>query len=166
MNEAAFWTNGLRPLLVRTCRAMGVHSHFERVENMVSVGTPDVDYCINGRAGKIELKYAPRDPVRSSTPVLGPGNGMRRSQIVWAVRRMHSGGRIFLCVGSPSASWVLRLWDRDPEAMRAIEMMGRDELDAVALWSTGDPTFDLVEYLQAPAPVYTLAVPETQKGNE
>lgn len=167
MNEAAFWSSSLRPLLVRTCRQMGLRSHFERVENMVSVGTPDVDYCIASVHGKLELKYTPKDAARSSTPVLGLGHGMRRSQIVWAVRRMHSGGRVLLCVGTPSVTWLLRLWDRSPETMRAVEMMSRDQLNTTAVWcSSGDKPSTLVELLMEPVPPYTLAVPETQKGNE
>lgn len=165
MNEATFWSNSLRPLLVRTCRQLEMRAHLERVENMVSVGTPDVDYCIATIHGKIELKYTPHDPARPSTPVLGKGHGMRRSQIVWAVRRMHSGGRVLLCVGTPSMVWLLRLWDRSPEAMRAVEMMSRDQLNAAAVWCNAKhhPNL-LVEQLIAPVPVYKLATPETQKG--
>lgn len=156
----------MRPLLVRTCQRASLRSHFERIENLVGVGTPDVDYCIAGVPGKIELKYTPGDPARPTTAVLGRTHGMRRSQIVWAVRRMMAGGRVLLCVGSPLRVWVLRLETRTPEQMRDIEMMGADQLTRECVWSnTTHEPFQLIEVLMAAPGEYVMGAPLTQKGD-
>jgi len=132
--EARFWTARLRPLLVNECRAAGMRCHFERVENAVAVGTPDVDYCVAGVHGKMELKYAPRHPVRSSTPVLGRGNGLRRSQIIWAARRLSAGGRVFVAIGDPEGTWLIDLAHHPLPVWPEIELWTASRLGESAAW--------------------------------
>lgn len=141
MNEATFWKDRLRPLLLRECRALGLRHHFERVENAVGVGDPDVDYCIDGVAGKMELKYVPKHPARLATPVLGRGKGMRRSQIVWAAKRLHAGGRVFLAIGTPAATWVIDLHGWKARDMKALDFATAPRLHEISAWCSfsGDP---------------------------
>lgn len=137
MIEAGFWTDYLGPLLKRQCQELRLHAHFERVENAVGVGDPDVDYCIEGAAGKIELKYATSHPARPATPVLGRGNGMRRSQIIWACRRLAAGGRVFLAIGTPDAAWVINLKGYTPQDMGALELASAPRLREICAWHRG-----------------------------
>lgn len=139
MKESTFWTNRVRGLVRLSAACADMVIHAERVENAVAVGTPDVDYCINGRHGKIELKYAPRHPVRPSTPVLGLGKGLRKSQIVWATRRKRAGGRVYLCIGTVAATWFIDLSLLTPRQMKDTEMMTVAELDSIAAWRSGQP---------------------------
>jgi hypothetical protein len=134
VNEADFWKRRARGLLTEECRRAGLRHHFERVENAVAVGTPDVDYCVNGVQGKIELKFSPRHPVRASTPVLGRDNGLRRTQIIWSARRLSAGGRVHVLVGTPMATWLIDLARLPLPAWKEIEMLTADGLCQAATW--------------------------------
>jgi hypothetical protein len=134
VNEATFWKTVVRPLLLRATR--GHRVHMERVENAVANGTPDVDFCINGVSGKLELKWG----VRRASPqaaVLGKRRGMRRSQVVWAMRRVRAGGRVFVVVGCPQHVWVLDARTMTKEQLMEVGVYGRDQLDEVAKWRSG-----------------------------
>lgn len=59
--------------------------HFDRIEShAVSVGRPDVNYCIDGREGDIELKIFDRKR---------GGFVLRASQNAWFCKRHRSGSR-------------------------------------------------------------------------
>lgn len=137
MIESTFWKTRLRPLLLQACRTSGVPHRFERVENSVAVGTPDVDYTVDGVSGKLELKYAPRHPKRATSAVLGANKGMRRSQVVWAVRHQRAGGIVYLCVGTPLMTWLVDLHGYTAAQMYGIEFYTAAELTAASLWYTG-----------------------------
>lgn len=152
MIESSFWTRRLRKLLVVSCRNNGFRSHFERIENAVAVGTPDVDYCVNGVCGKIELKYTSSHPRRPGTPVLGKGKGLRKSQIVWASRRSYAGGTVFVCIGSPTHTWLINVRDWPPARLASIALLTSAELHDVSIWSTGDSPALLARILVGPQP--------------
>lgn len=57
----------------------------ERIENLVSDGTPDVLVGIGGRWAWIENK-APEEPKRETTALMTGGKGLRQSQINWHVK--------------------------------------------------------------------------------
>lgn len=134
MKEKTFWTNRLRPLLIKECQLTRMRGHFERVENAVATGTPDVDFCIAGVPGKIELKYTNYHPVRPGTPVLGRGNGLRRSQVVWIARRLYAGGTVFLAVGTPRATWVINLRGWDPQTLPDLALYNAPRLQQISAW--------------------------------
>jgi len=59
--------------------------HFERIESHeTAVGTPDVEYCINGYNNKIELKY---------TSSYRHGFRLRPAQCAWFKKRVKAGGQ-------------------------------------------------------------------------
>lgn len=134
MDEAGFWSEKLRPKLTTLCQAAKMRFHFERVENMVADGTPDVDYCLAGATGKIELKYAPRHPASDHAQVLGKTHGLRRSQIIWASRRSWAGGRTWCLVGSPKEVWLIDLRQLTPPAMAEIESASTLRLREMSMW--------------------------------
>ena len=84
--EAALWRY-LQPMLA-------AHGHFVRVENPIDPGTPDVNFCVNGQEGWLELKALAAWPRRSTSPV-GP-RLVRPAQRVWWAKRVHQGGRVFV----------------------------------------------------------------------
>ena len=139
MTEAVFWTTRARGYLIGECRKARLRCHVERVENAVAVGTPDVDYCIASATGKLELKYAARHPVRDTTAVLGQSKGLRRSQIVWAARRIHAGGRVLLLVGTPDAMWLLDLSRMPLPQWAGIELLSAPGLAQAAAWHNVHP---------------------------
>lgn len=133
MNEATFWRDVVRPLLTRATR--GHRFSVERVENSVASGTPDVDYCLDGTPGKIELKWSSRLRASPEAMVLGSKNGLRRSQVVWIHRRLHAGGRVLIVVGCPGYLWVVDARSLTKEQMYALGTYGRAQLDAVCSWA-------------------------------
>lgn len=165
VKEADFWTRRLRPMLVYACRKAKLNYTFERVENSVGTGTPDVDYCVESAHGKIELKYSPTDRKRGTSMVLGQGNGLRRSQVIWAVRRLVAGGRVFMVIGTPSRVWLLDLVTYTPREMYAIETYSRDKLDNVATWSnlTGTPE-DFIGALMSDRQLYCVNRPTRKES--
>lgn len=142
MDEAGFWSGKLRGTLVKQCQALQLRHHFERVENTVADGTPDVDYCIAGVAGKIELKWSDHHPVRDTSQVLKKDSGLRRSQIVFASRRVWAGGLVFAIIGTPVEVWCLDLRYLTPEQMAGIATASPLVLRALACWHTGRDPWD------------------------
>ena len=79
MSEAKFW-NEIK-------RNIGGSGHFSRVESgETSVGIPDVDYCIDGIEGHLEIKYGTGDKLPKIRP----------SQVNWFKARHKAGGSPFL----------------------------------------------------------------------
>lgn len=134
MIEASYWSAKVRPALIKTCQRLGFRHHFERVENGVADGTPDVDYLIESVAGKLELKYTDSNPKQELTPVLGKGRGLRRSQIIYASRYSWAGGLIWCLVGTPKESWLIDLRGKTPEEMDYIALMNTIQLRKASTW--------------------------------
>lgn len=64
------------------------YGHFERLESHeTAVGTPDVEYCINGYTNRIELKF---------TNSAKKGLRLRPSQSGWFRKRTKAGGQPWL----------------------------------------------------------------------
>jgi hypothetical protein len=62
--------------------------HFERIESHeTAVGTPDVEYCINGYTNRIELKFSDSEK---------KGLRLRPSQSGWFRKRVKAGGQPWL----------------------------------------------------------------------
>lgn len=99
MSESDLW----RMLHKRTA----MHGHFERIENMVGAGMPDVTYCVRGHEGFIELKQIAAFPVRPETVV--PIPHYTPQQRIWARRRLAAGGKVYtlLEVVRPVPSYYL-----------------------------------------------------------
>lgn len=76
----------------RNVHKCGYATDLLRVENVAHVGTPDVNYCIGGVEGWVELKAWER--VRLSGRFTVPK--LREEQATWLLRRAHVGGRAYL----------------------------------------------------------------------
>ena len=64
------------------------HGHFERIESHeTAVGTPDVEYCINGYTNRLELKF---------TDTEKRGLRLRPAQAGWFRKRVKAGGQPWL----------------------------------------------------------------------
>lgn len=83
-------------MLRRVQQGVGKRVHWCRVENMVGVGIPDVNYCLpTGVDGWIEGKFRKDPPARETTPAFTNG-GLRDDQIIWIRRRIEFGGRVHI----------------------------------------------------------------------
>lgn len=86
---------------------------WDRIENGLAAGTPDVNYCIMGAEGWIEVK-APTEPKREDTPLFASNHPVSIEQINWFHRQAMADGvgwllivtkeRIMLLKGSTVAS--------------------------------------------------------------
>jgi hypothetical protein len=80
----------------RIRNSIGHVGHWQRLEFNPEAGIPDVNFCIAGVEGMIELKHTDEPPVREATRVFGD-RGLRKAQIAWIKIRQRVGGRIFIC---------------------------------------------------------------------
>ena len=77
----------------------------DRVENAMLTGMPDVNYCIGGREGWIEIKY-PTEPVRASTPLFGSSHKLSQEQMNWLLRQHQAGGTAYILIVTDKR-WIL-----------------------------------------------------------
>jgi hypothetical protein len=102
--------------------------HVEAIENGAGVGNPDVNYCIEGYEGWIEIKYREKWPIRSSTP--GIGKCLKPSQPIWFKKRLDAGAkRIFLYLRIENEFMLLA-----GERYVDFETLTRQELYDASLW--------------------------------
>lgn len=78
--------------LRRNLPKLGIPLHLQRVENTATVGTPDVNYCLAGTEGWVELKAWER--VRFTGRFTVPK--LRPEQAAWLAARCAAGGRAYL----------------------------------------------------------------------
>lgn len=117
---------------------------FERVENGLGAGMPDVNYCFVGIEGWIELK-APEIPARESTQLMGE-DGINVDQASWFMRQRAAGGRAYLLVVTKKA---LMLVDSKLASDRArVNAMTLSQLFKAAVWKTRVPIEDATVWIQ------------------
>ena len=90
MNESAFW-NSTKEKFLKALK--GLKKDFKRIENNVSSGTPDVNYCIEGKEGWIELKHAKEWPKRGGPLKL---RHFTSEQRLWIRTRQKAGGNAYV----------------------------------------------------------------------
>lgn len=130
MREAPAWRdlrNRLRP-----------YGRFERVENRVGAGMPDVYYTLaSRRTGWLELKYLPARPVYPTTPVVV--RTLTLEQVAWLRDHAALGATTHLLLRVDRALFLL-----DAAAAGRLRDRGLTYLDlaSTARWSgpAGDPT--------------------------
>ena len=127
-------------LWVRIRDNIGYRGHFVRMEFNPEAGIPDVDYCIKGIEGKIELKYTAAKPARETTSVFTNG-GLRDAQIAWIYTRVRHGGRVYILpqIGK-------RLFLLPGEHCRTFNEMTFHEIDKAAVWSTDKTAITKTEW--------------------
>lgn len=132
MSESRLWD--------RLRGAIGRSGHFVRLEFNPEAGIPDVDYCVRGEEGKIELKYADRRPSREGTAVFTTG-GLRDPQVVWIYQRVRHGGRV----------WILpqigdRLFLVPGSYCRMFNAMTHHQIEKAAVWSNEHRMISTLEW--------------------
>jgi hypothetical protein len=105
MNESAFWRS-IRKKFLEDLRDL--RKDFKRIENNVSSGTPDVNYCIEGEEGWIELKHAKEWPKRGGPLKL---KHFTPEQRLWIHTRQKAGGKAFVLL--KVAKDYFLFWDCD-----------------------------------------------------
>jgi len=86
-------------------RNMKVHGEFDRHEDMLNVGVPDVSYVLfNGGGGWIELKHAHKPPVRPTT--IFSIKHYTPEQRYWLRRRGQAGDNCWLLLQVDRSYWL------------------------------------------------------------
>ena len=84
-------------------RLSGSGIWFQRIENGVGAGRPDLDALCKGTFTPVELKQVDGWPTRETTPVVGAARGLNRDQLNWWLewnKREGPPGIIIVGVGS------------------------------------------------------------------
>ena len=82
---------GTEGALWKLMRTRGLPGHWQRIENRVGRGVPDLNYCLDERMeGWVELKAVPRSPKNPSKPV--KVSHFTKEQRFWHRERWAAGG--------------------------------------------------------------------------
>lgn len=99
---------------------------FQRVENRVDIGTPDVCCCIDSTTAWVELKHVTKWPARKWTQI---NTGLTKEQALWHRAWLRAGGH----------SWILIRVHRTPflfdakHARALLDGLTRQQFEAAAL---------------------------------
>lgn len=108
---------------------LGKHVRLERVENVVTVGMPDVIAVCCSKVVWIELKAVEEYPARKATPILGEAKGLSIHQRNWHIDWARWGGVSIVLVGVGSND-IYALRGRDADS---INQYTKDDMYSWAL---------------------------------
>ena len=137
--ESALWDR-IRDTAIPTLLAAGHKVDLQRLENLVGVGHPDVEGCIDAQQVWVELKSEAR-PKRKDTPIRPK---LRTSQSEWHKTRASVGFRhnwVLLQVGSSRAARLYLLPGDRYDDIKAVTEAELTELSVVP------PTAPVVDVL-------------------
>ncbi len=107
------------------------HVHWQRLENLVGSGVPDVNGCLNGIEAWVETKL-----------IKGNQITFQPFQPAWLLKRLHHGGRVFVLARKDD---TLMLWGGSAlaELLRSVKERGKvlvaDYNDSIPLVLTHQP---------------------------
>lgn len=116
-----------RALWQRLRQGVARFGDFQRIENAIGAGWPDVNFCVNGVEGHIELKHCPVVPPRSAP--FTRYRGLEEEQVDWIERRVRNGGRVFIMAQIADALYLIR-----GNCASSFNQLRLDEIEACACW--------------------------------
>lgn len=114
-------------------RLLRPEDRFERVENGMVDGMPDVNYCLAACEGWIELK-APKVPALGATRLLGGSEPFKVEQANWFLKQRRARGRCTLFIATSVALLAIP-GDTAAKLGIRINQFSLDELRMYAGWS-------------------------------
>lgn len=115
----------------------GNTARWMRVENVLLPGVPDINYCINGIEGWLELKCPPVKANEKSS-VFGGGHGVSPAQLAWALSQSRAGGRCFLLTGNEHFTCLHDMcWLAEHYSATALNKLSRQEFIRLAVAYSG-----------------------------
>jgi hypothetical protein len=103
----------------------------ERIENVLAAGTPDVNFCIDGVDGWLEIKSAV-EPKRETSKLLK--HKLSQDQMNWFKRESNSGGRSYILICT-DIRWIL-IDGRDADSINSMDV---NELCGISIWTRCHP---------------------------
>jgi hypothetical protein len=119
---------------------IGQRDRVERVENGLVVGMPDVNYCILGAEGWIEIKN-PEEPVRPTTALFSGNHQVSADQCNWMLRQTNAGGRCWLFIATKQRLMLIN-GERVGALGIRINKMTAHELEQISAWKVLLPVLD------------------------
>jgi hypothetical protein len=120
-------------------RVTNGRDRFQRVENGIGAGMPDVNYCLlGGFEGWIEIK-APHIPARRTTALFSGDHKLMQEQANFFLSQRNAGGLAFLFIATEER--LLLLGSEVAQDMRFVNTSTLDELTMVARWRVDLPHF-------------------------
>lgn len=112
----------------------------ERIENMTGFGTPDVNFCIDGVDGWIEMKSRV-EPSRTTSKLLksGCGHTLTLSQRNWFLKQKNAGGKGYILICTDKR-WMLI--DGCKYADQINDMNVRELMD-ILIWFSFKPLIEI-----------------------
>lgn len=108
---------------------------WERVENMLVPGMPDINACFNGCEFWIESK-APKEPKRETTKLFGGNNhDLLLEQRNWMLGQLKAGGKVFIYI--ETTNWRIMLHGRCADVVNHMTLA---ECIKESLWTSARPT--------------------------
>lgn len=130
--------NAYARLKDRVCRP---NDRFERVENGLGTGWPDVNYCMEGNEGWIEIK-CPEEPARPTTALFGNGNHqVSVDQCNWLLKQANASGIGWLFIATKHRLMMIP-GARVGRIGIAVNKMTAFELEKISVWKTLMPVMD------------------------
>lgn len=117
---------------------------FERVENGMIDGMPDVNYCLAGCEGWLELK-APRLPKHGATRLLGGSEPFKVDQANWFLRQTRARGRCGLFIATNDLLLLIPGSTAGRQGI-ALNELSLQELHMLASWSSPVPVPDVAKW--------------------
>lgn len=125
--------------------SLPVQAHGVRIENSVDAGTPDVNVCLPGWSGWVELKVQ-EVPVRKTTKFKCPH--FTHDQRMWLNDRTRAGGKAYLLIRAEHRNKVIEyVFLRGDVAAVWVGACTLDELREKSAW-TGSQLSTLVDYMR------------------
>lgn len=112
---------------------IGPKDRIDRIENLMVLGMPDVNCCINGRDFWIEQK-SPKEPKRKSTKMFGSNHKISKDQMNWMKRHITAGGKAYFLIAT-DLRWMLL----DGALADEINEMTVNQIVAASLWHYEKP---------------------------
>lgn len=109
------------------------HDRMSRIENVVGVGTPDVNFCSEGCECWIEMK-SPIEPKRRGTRLFSGQHSLSQAQMNWFLAQRNAGGRGYILICTDKR-WMLI----DGEYADEVNLMTADKLMEISTWAACKP---------------------------
>ena len=95
----------------------------DRIENLMLLGMPDVNFCAEGAEVWMEIK-SPTEPKRETTPLFGSNHKLSQDQKNWFLRQNNAGGIgiILICTDQRWIYIDACLWADDLNEMTVSEL--------------------------------------------
>jgi hypothetical protein len=106
---------------------------FERIENGLLAGMPDVNYCMSGYEGWIEIK-APEEPKREATPLFGSNHPVSIEQINWMHTQHMAMGQSWLFIATGVRVMLIH-GGRIATVRGKVNEMSVAGLESIACWT-------------------------------